>query len=239
MKPIKGTKNYVLTLKTPIKLRHIEPTMEGTTQIKELILREYNDPNKGVKMMKEIVESLNAEEFHYFFPTLHYSAEDDKAVLNVEKFNKRFLSNKYKQSYLIYSNEILLENHQYEGLVGIISIDNIKFYNRNCFVSIFINKKYRDYGIACLVLKLIKNRVFNDGLYDGSSKKCMHKIKAYLNINNKAAIKAFKKANFYKVGIYTDEELYDTGYCDTISMECINGKNSKLSNIIKRLKVIF
>lgn len=235
----KGNKNYVLTLNPPIKLKHSDSSKSDLVQIKELILREFIYPEKGVKLMKEMLDSLDANEFHYFFPTLNYSSDGDKAILNEEKFNKRFLSNKYRHSYLIYSNEVCMDNIKQESLVGIISIDNVKFYNKNCFISIFINKHFRGYGLALLTIKLIKNRVFNDGLYDGSSRKIMHKIKTYINIDNKSAIKTFKKAGFYKVGIYTDEEFRDNGYCDMVSMECLNGKISKLSNIIKKLKTIF
>ena len=236
----KGNKNYVLTLNPPIKLKHIEPEKSELVQIKELILREFIDPTKGVKLMKEMMESLDANEFHYFFPTLNYSAENgDKAILNEEKFNKRFLSNKYRHSYLIYSNELYMDNIKQERLIGIISIDNVKFYNKNCFVSIFINKQFRGYGLALLTIKLIKNRVFNDGIYDGSSRKIMHKIKTYINIDNINAIKVFKKAGFYKVGVYTDEEYRDDGYCDMVSMECLNRDVSSINNALKKIKSIF
>lgn len=234
----KGNKNYFINLKSPIKLNHSESTM-NVTQIKELILREFIIPEKANEIMEIMMNSLNSEEFHYFFPSLNRSSEANKAVLNIEKFNKRFLSNKYRHSYLIYSNELLMGDIKQEGLVGIISIDNVKFYNKNCFVSIFIADKYRHYGIATLAIKFIKNRVFNDGLFDGASSKIMHKIKTYINTDNINAIKTFKKSGFYKVGIYTDEEFRDIGYCDMVSMECLNGKNSKIRNLINKIKTIF
>lgn len=236
----KVNKNYFINLKSPIKLKNPDTGTE-LIQIKEFILREFILPEKGNEIMKIMMKSLNSEEFHYFFPSLNYSSEANKSVLNLEKFNKRFLSNKYRHSYLIYANELILNNDDLrrEGLVGIVSIDNVKFYNKNCFVSIFIDNKYRHYGIATLAIKFIKNRVFNDGLFDGGSSKIMHKIKTYINTDNINAVKTFKKAGFYKVGIYTDEEFRDNGYCDMVSMECLNGKKSRLRNLINKIKTIF
>ena len=236
----KVNKNYFINFKSPIEISNPE-TSSKLIEIKELILREFIEPEKGNKIMKVMMDSLNSEEFHYFFPSLNYSSEANKAVLNLEKFNKRFLSNKYRHSYLIYANSLILNNEimKYEKLIGIVSIDNVKFYNKNCFVSIFISNEFRHYGIATLAIKFIKNRVFNDGLFDGGSYKIMHKIKTYINIDNVNAIKTFKKAGFYKVGIYTDEEFRDNGYCDMVSMECLNGKKPKIRNLINKFKTIF
>ena len=100
-------------------------------------------------------------------------------------------------------------------VVGISGLHQIKYLQRNAEVSIFIGEKsFRHRGIATKTIKMLEKYAF------GSLQ--MHRIYAYVFVDNEPSVHLFYKCGWEKEGLLKDASYWNGKYRDVLLFSMID-----------------
>lgn len=177
---------------------------------------------KGKKIFLSPLTEEDAKDCYYWFlnPNINKFLSSKTIPNTIEK------SKEYIKSANSSNNSILLgifcinSNEEY---IGNIELQSIDFLNRNAALSIVIgNEKYLGLGFGTEAINLILKYAFLD----------LNLNMIYLNVfvNNKRAIKAYKKVGFKKCGIVPECFFKDDKFIDCIVMAITKSEYINLLN---------
>ena len=112
---------------------------------------------------------------------------------------------------------IELKENKERVKVGSISLWNISWKHRRSGIGIWIAREYWNKKIGTEALNLLK--------IIGFEHLKLHRLEAYVALNNKRSINLFKKCDFIEEGVLKEYLFLDGIFHDAVILSCIKKKN--------------